>query len=1133
MATLFLPTAWTAAEAALLTDAESSYSQSAGQSTDTAQSFCPAVVQAHYSGTTLSNPYRHDGGLSPVIGVCNIQTVRSGVKLPHASDQANELTGWTYNHQPMLTRWNGALWLHYLSDPRSEHVYPSRTLLQSSTDGVHWSEPRVLFPIYATEGREDEVAAVMHQRVGWYISSVETGSKLLALGHYGICRTPKDDPNDGNGIGRVVREVNGDGSLGPIYFLYHNHDFSAANTRYPLYTQSKDRKFRKACAEILDNPLYWMQMVEECNRGDARLPLSTVYKAFCYYALPDSSLVAFWKHALTSRSFDGGKTWTQPVRRAEGFVNSNAKIWGQVLPDGTYATVYNPSEFRWPLAISLSSDGLDYRTLNLIHGEVPPMRYGGQYKSYGPQYTRGVLPLQGQNRLSLSDHGTGTTTHDSCFYVAYSVNKEDIWVSRIPVPVRTTATNYEEPWCIYSPILAPVVAESETLQLRDSDPFDYGKAERVIPATRELIVSFDIQAGQNDHGRLEIELLDSHGTPCTRLQWQDDARLAVKTGARYSTLLSQYQPGKTYHIDMHVSLGKRMAAFRIDGKEYRAKMLFAPLESITRICFRTGEERTFPTVNTPADNMQDLPQADSLCTEASWSISHFTCGKAQSILDTESKSRVDNFAMQGASSALLQWQDYRHYVDDFNAMESETAVQAIPNSGAAAWMERNIPLLDCPDRQVEEMFYYRWWTLRKHIVQTPTGYAMTEFLVPRSYADRYNLIACALGHHVMETRWLRDRSYADDIVSTWLRGNYDPTTGGDSIHGGPMAKLDMYSSWLPYAMWQRVLVSGDTAWWQSYRQDLLADMDRWDRDRSYGDGLYWQRDVRDGMEEQISGGRKVKNRRPTINSYMAGNMKVLGLTGRYRQLKTLIDQRLWDDRNHFYGTLTETDSLADVRELIGYLPWYFALPDDDSTRYKEAWMQLLDPEGFDAPFGMTTAEQRHPLFRKAWTGRPTCEWDGAVWPFATSQTLTALIRVEQDYPNLATALPDSLFWHHFERYTTSMHYRGRPYIGEYLDGETGYWLWGDHNRSRYYNHSTYGDLVITGLCGFDPENPDRLRPLAPASWDYWCLDGLAYRGHILTIIYDRDGSHYHQGKGLRLLVDGHPADVRNQNVKDQ
>ncbi|MBP5680409.1 MAG: six-hairpin glycosidase [Bacteroidales bacterium] len=1065
------------------------------------------TLQAHYTGTVVSNPYRHDGGLSPVIGVHNIQTMHAQRELKEPNALSDTI-GWTYNHQPMLTHWQGRLWMHYLSDPRSEHVYPSRTLLQWSDDGHQWSEPQILFPIYATEGREDEVATVMHQRVGWYISSAATGKKLLALGHYGICRTPKDDPNDGNGIGRVVREVKSNGELGPIYFLYYNHDYNEKNTRFPLYTKAKDKKFRKACEEILANPLYWLQMVEECDREDSRLPLKNTYKAFCYYPLADSSLVGFWKHALTSRSFDGGRTWTFPPQRAKGFVNANAKIWGQPLSDGTFATVYNPAMWRWPLALSLSADGLNYTTLNLVNGEIPPMRYGGNYKSYGPQYTRGVLPTATPQALTEADR-----QKDTCFWVTYSMNKEDIWVSQIPVPVRTVATSYEEPWNIYSPLLARVEL-GEKMVLHDSDPFDYAKVERVIPATRELTLSFDIEAAQNNRGRLEMELQDDHGTPCTRLYWQEDGQLMIKTGARSNTVIKEVEPNHTYRLEMKVSLNTRMIILTVDGKEQRPKMLFAPLESITRIMFRTGEEREFPTVNTPADNDVDLPDASAIVPEAKWTISN-----------------VQASATEQTYNALLRWNDYRHYVDYFNQMEDEHVVQAIPNSEAAEWMERNVPLFDCPDKQVEEMFYYRWWTLRKHIVETPYGYGMTEFLVQRKYSDKWNLIACAVGHHLMESRWLHDRRYADGIVQLWLRGNHNPKIGGDSIHGAPMQKLYKFSSWIPYAMWQRVKVTGDTAWFESYRPDLTAHLARWEKDKQYKDGMFWQADVQDGMEEQISGGRKVKNRRPTINSYMVANYRTLGMKDKADRLQALLEEKLWDKELQFYGTLTEKDSIAQVREEIGYLPWYFNLPADDSAKYRAAWMQLLDEQGFDAPAGITTAERRHPLFRHAWKGRPTCEWDGAIWPFATSQTLTALINVENRYPNLAAALPDNLFWYHFKKYTESMHYRGRPYVGEYMDEKTGYWLWGDHERSRYYNHSTYNDLVITGLCGFDPDafsvsdkgivvNTAALHPLAPKEWDYWCLDGILYRGHRITVLYDKTGTHYHQGQGLMVLVDG-------------
>ena len=64
-------------------------------------------------------------------------------------------------------------------------------------------------------------------------------------------------------------------------------------------------------------------------------------------------------------------------------------------------------------------------------------------------------------------------------------------------------------------------------------------------------------------------------------------------------------------------------------------------------------------------------------------------------------------------------------------MEDENIVQAIPNAQASEWMKENIPLFDCPQKNFEEMFYYRWWTLRKHIKETPVGYGMTEFLVDR------------------------------------------------------------------------------------------------------------------------------------------------------------------------------------------------------------------------------------------------------------------------------------------------------------------------------------------------------------------------------------------------------------------
>lgn len=102
---------------------------------------------------------------------------------------------------------------------------------------------------------------------------------------------------------------------------------------------------------------------------------------------------------------------------------------------------------------------------------------------------------------------------------------------------------------------------------------------------------------------------------------------------------------------------------------------------------------------------------------------------------------------------------------------------------------------------------------------------------------------------------------------------------------------------------------------------------------------------------------------------------------------------------------------AQVREAIGFIPWYFNLP-DDQPRYGEAWLQAADPRGFSAPYGQTTAEQRHPAFRTHGVGK--CEWDGAVWPFATSQTLTAMANYLNNYTHCT--ITDSPYFAELEKY---------------------------------------------------------------------------------------------------------------------
>jgi hypothetical protein len=476
-----------------------------------------------------------------------------------------------------------------------------------------------------------------------------------------------------------------------------------------------------------------------------------------------------------------------------------------------------------------------------------------------------------------------------------------------------------------------------------------------------------------------------------------------------------------------------------------------------------------------------------------------------------------------AQHAILDGRDYAHYIAHFNDLGTPQAATDIPNEKAWAWMLANVPLLSCPDKDLEETYYFRWWTFRKHIRQAPDGLLITEFLQPVKHAGPHNSISCAFGHHLAEGRWMRDQRPLDEYTTFWFRSGPD---------GGPANHFHKYSSWAAAALFNRYLVTLDAAFLVELLDDLVADYEHWESGRQRSDGLFWQYDVADGMEESISGSRTAKNIRPTINSYMAANARAIAeiaalahrpeiasrYRGKFETLQRKLIESLWDPDAQFFKVRFEDNGLSDAREAIGFIPWMFNLA---RPEHAAAWRQLKDPAGFWAPRGLTTAERRHPDFRTH--GNGTCEWDGAVWPFATSQTLTGLANVLRGPPQEYVDRSD--FLDAMRTYARSHQKDGHPYIGEYHDEITGEWLITGPKaaRSRDYNHSTFCDLVIGGLIGIVPRDDDivQVDPLLPMNeWEWFCLDGVYYRGRVLTIVWDRTGSRYGRGAGFAIWAEG-------------
>lgn len=346
-------------------------------------------------------------------------------------------------------------------------------------------------------------------------------------------------------------------------------------------------------------------------------------------------------------------------------------------------------------------------------------------------------------------------------------------------------------------------------------------------------------------------------------------------------------------------------------------------------------------------------------------------------------------------------------------------------------------------------------------------------------------------------------------------------------------------------------MSPDEALLVDLLDELVDNYQAWERRKLGEAGLFHQIDDRDGMEVSLGG----SGYRATINSYMYGDAKAIARIARMagrdqlaeeyeaeaERIQSLVLSELWDAEAEFFKVLDrDTMKLAGVRELHGYTPWYFNLP-EAGEGYEIAWEQLMDPRGFHAPYGPTTAEQRHPGFKIAYQGHE-CQWNGPSWPMATSVTLTAMANVLNNYEQDAVDKRD--YFEMLQIYTRS-HIRQRddgsivPWIDENLNPYTGDWIsrtrlkdwengtWsaqkGGKERGKDYNHSSYNDLIITGLVGLRPRADDivEVNPLLPQGmWDYFCLDNVRYKGRMLTVMWDRTGEKYGRGKGLTILVDG-------------
>ena len=454
------------------------------------------------------------------------------------------------------------------------------------------------------------------------------------------------------------------------------------------------------------------------------------------------------------------------------------------------------------------------------------------------------------------------------------------------------------------------------------------------------------------------------------------------------------------------------------------------------------------------------------------------------------------------------------------------------------FLRENIPYIDIPDNNIQDVYYYRWSSLARHLhyAVPGTGYVLTEFVQPVGYSMAFDTIDAAAGHQIDEARWLRSDYFTNDYVQFWTRGPGNST---------------QYTHWILDAAYRKSQVDGNVQFLINQLPGMIDMWNQWYFAFDFGVGLYHFSPTDDAQEFSLPGwvasdggltnitllNVGPDTYRPSHNAYMVGNARAIAQTAAAAgnvtvaanftsiadNLESAIFKYLWDPTQQFFVDVIRSNNsnLTQLqgREEVGLFPFRFGI--GLQKQYSDPSAQeVFDIQGFGSEFGPTTLETRNYYYDAIKPATYCCYWNGQSWPFSTAHVLKSLAAI---YRTGNSSLTADDYYQVLSTYATTQHdYDGRPFVAEAHYPELNAWSAYTANHSEHYDHSTNNDDVITGLLGLIPRSDNMLQisPIIPQNWTYFALEDVAYHGHLLTILYDLDGTRYNQSKGLTVYVDG-------------
>jgi hypothetical protein len=310
-------------------------------------------------------------------------------------------------HHPSLTVFNDSLYCCWSNGLTGEDEPTQRILLSSSRDGRSWTEPSILATSGAPNGAL--VASGFHvteESLVCYFSTTY-GDNFHEDVH--LSAISSSDGVSWRDPTRIAAGFFIDGPRPPANgrLLLGGEYVGNARTDHGL-------RMRLLYSDESDGISGW----QEASIAPAA-PDDFQYTEPNMAMRPDGVPVIGFRsqtgYLFASSSEDNGATWSTPQKT--NFPDSISRFFLRRLPNGQTILINNPSATQYDrsvLALSISDDGVTFDRSVALRNDPATQGFGGNHKVDGWQYP---------NALVWND----------ALIVAYSINKEDIAVTRLPM----------------------------------------------------------------------------------------------------------------------------------------------------------------------------------------------------------------------------------------------------------------------------------------------------------------------------------------------------------------------------------------------------------------------------------------------------------------------------------------------------------------------------------------------------------------------------------------------------------------------------------------------------------------------------------------------------------------------------